>query len=69
MKNSNQNWKWITASAACALIAINAAPARAQDANTGLLGNIGGLRTTLGNYGITLGLNDSENLLANLSRR
>ena len=32
-----------------------------------LLGDIGGLRTVLGNYGITLGLTDSENLLGNLS--
>jgi porin len=38
-------------------------PALAQNA----LGDIGGLRTVLGNYGITLGLNDSENLLGNLS--
>lgn len=44
---------------------MHAAPARAQDA--GLLGNIGGLRTALGNYGITMGLNDSENLLGNLA--
>jgi porin len=65
MKNSKQNWKWLTASAACALIAMKAAPARAKD--SGLLGNLGGLRTILGNYGITLGLNDSENLLANLA--
>jgi porin len=44
-----------------------AAPAVAQDADTGLLGNMAGLRTVLGDYGITLGLNDSENLLGNLS--
>jgi porin len=44
-----------------------AAPAVAQDANNGLLGNMAGLRTVLGDYGITLGLNDSENLLGNLS--
>lgn len=32
-----------------------------------LLGDMGGLRTEFGNYGITLGINDSENLLGNLS--
>ncbi|HVE20954.1 MAG TPA: carbohydrate porin [Acidocella sp.] len=32
-----------------------------------LLGDVGGLRTILGNYGITLGLTDSENLLGNLT--
>ncbi len=32
-----------------------------------LLGDIGGVRTALGNYGITLGGNDSENLLGNLA--
>ena len=41
--------------------------AMAQSA--GLLGDMGGLRTVLGNYGITLGITDSENLLGNLSRR
>ena len=30
-----------------------------------LLGSMGGLRTVLGNYGITLGITDSENLLGN----
>jgi porin len=39
----------------------------AQSANAGLLGDMGGLRTTLGNYGITLGITDSENLLGNLA--
>ena len=32
-----------------------------------LLGDIGGLRTTLGDYGITLGLQDTETLLGNVS--
>ncbi len=32
-----------------------------------MLGDVGGLRTLLGNYGITLGLTDSENLLGNLT--
>jgi porin len=32
-----------------------------------LLGTMGGLRTSLGDFGITLGFNDSENLLANLA--
>jgi porin len=42
-------------------------PALAQSANTGLLGNMGGLRTVLGNYGVTLGIVDSENLLGNVA--
>ncbi|HEY1858526.1 carbohydrate porin [Acidocella sp.] len=42
-------------------------PALAQSANTGLLGNMGGLRTILGNYGVTLGITDSENLLGNVA--
>ena len=44
---------------------LGTAPAMAQSA--GLLGEMGGLRTVLGNYGITLGITDSENLLGNLS--
>jgi porin len=32
-----------------------------------LLGDMGGLRTVLGNYGITLGVQDTETLLGNLS--
>ena len=44
---------------------LGTAPAMAQSA--GLLGDMGGLRTVLGNYGITLGVTDSENLLGNLS--
>ena len=44
---------------------LGTAPAMAQSA--GLLGDMGGLRTVLGNYGITLGITDSENLLGNLS--
>jgi porin len=39
----------------------------AQTANTGLLGDLGGLRTVLGNDGITLNFTDSENLLGNLA--
>jgi porin len=42
-------------------------PAMAQSANSGLLGNLGGARTTLGNDGITLGVTDTENLLGNLA--
>ncbi len=51
----------------CAICAAIAPPARAQNADPGLLGDIGGLRTTLGNVGITLNVTDSENLLANLA--
>jgi porin len=66
------NWFWIrqnlsAISVASVFAVLAAAPAMAQDFNTGLLGNIGGLRTALGDYGITLGLSDSENLLGNLS--
>lgn len=32
-----------------------------------LLGDMGGLRTVLGDHGVTLGINDSENLLGNVS--
>jgi len=39
----------------------------AQTANTGLLGDMGGIRSALGNYGITLNFTDSENLLGNLA--
>jgi porin len=49
------------------LAAYEIVPARAQNANPGLLGDIGGLRTVLGNDGITLGFTDSENLLGNVS--
>jgi len=39
----------------------------AQTADTGLLGNMGGIRTVLGSYGLTLSFTDSENLLGNLA--
>jgi porin len=39
----------------------------AQTGNTGLLGGMGGIHTVLGNYGITLNVTDSENLLGNLA--
>jgi porin len=70
MGKSNRFWRRSNLSAislASIVGVLVAAPVMAQDANTGLLGNIGGLRTVLGDYGITLGLNDSENLLGNLS--
>ena len=52
----------------CALLTALAAPAMAQQTdNTGLLGDWGGLRPTLAAHGITLGINDSENLLGNVS--
>jgi porin len=43
------------------------APAMAQSADTGLMGDMGGARTALGNYGITLNFTDSENLLGNVN--
>ncbi len=42
-----------------------ASPATAQ--TPGLLGGMGGARTALANYGISLGITDTENLLANLA--
>jgi porin len=53
------------AHACAAALTLCAAPAFAQ--STGLLGDIGGLRTQLGNIGVTLGINESENLLGNVS--
>ncbi len=67
MVKSNKFWMRGSVSAVSLLILAGTVPAKAQDANTGLLGSIGGLRTVLGNYGIAFGLNDSENLLSNLS--
>lgn len=65
-------WFWIQGnlskiSVAAVFASFGAAPALAQSANNGLLGDMGGLRTALGNYGITLGITDSENLLGNLA--
>ncbi len=73
MGKSNKVWILRRLSAAALAAALATAPACAQSDNSNiwqrpeLLGNIGGLRTALGNAGITFGLNDSENLLANLS--
>jgi porin len=70
MGKSNRFWVWRNLPAVSLVSVFGvlvAAPAIAQDHNTGLFGNIGGLRTMLGDYGITLGLNDSENLLGSLS--
>ncbi|MDD2704703.1 MAG: carbohydrate porin [Acidocella sp.] len=46
-------------------LALCAGTAQAQSDNTGLLGNIGGLRPALATHGITLGITDSETLLGN----
>ncbi len=64
MGKSRRFWMQGCLSAICTVCA---APAMAQSANTGLLGDIGGIRTDLGNYGITLNFTDSENLLGNLA--
>ena len=59
--------------AGMALGALGTKPALAQSAadtiwqRPELLGDIGGLRTLLGEHGVTLDLNDSENLLGNVS--
>jgi len=60
MGDFSQFWKRGCLSATLAGLA---APAMGQT----LLGDMGGARTALGNYGITLGLTDSENLLGNLA--
>jgi len=54
---------WIRLSLSAIPLVCLTAPAFAQTA--GLLGDIGGVRTALGNHGITFGLTDSENLLGN----
>lgn len=52
----------------CALLTALAAPALAQqDDNAGLLGDWGGLRPELEAHGVTVGITDAENLLANVS--
>ena len=74
MGKSNSTWMRGRLSAmalAAGLGLLAAAPAEAQSMSgdiyqrANLLGTIGGLRTALGNEGITFGLTDSENLLAN----
>ncbi len=67
MRRSNNFWILGSVSAISLLMVAGTVPAYAQDADTGLLGSIGGLRTVLGDHGIAFGLNDSENLLGNLS--
>jgi porin len=44
-----------------------AIPARAQDAAAGLFGNPGGVRTSLADHGITINIQDGENLMGNLA--
>lgn len=61
MGKSNRVWIW---GGLCA-VALSGGPAMAQE--NALLGNPGGVRTDLGKYGVTFNLNDSENLLGNLS--
>lgn len=80
MAKSNQVWmrgRLSAISLAAGLGVFGVAPAFAQSNAPGdsgsiwqrdeMLGTMGGLRTSLGDYGITLGINDSENLLANLA--
>jgi porin len=62
MGNSRQFWMRASVGAMCTVCA---GPAMAQSANSGLLGTIGGARTVLGRYGITLGITDTETLLSN----
>lgn len=74
MGKSNRYWMQRSLSAislAAAFGIFGAAPVMAQSdsgniwTRSALLGEMGGLRTVLGNYGVTLGITDSENLLGN----
>jgi porin len=74
MGKSNKFWmsgRVPAISLTAAFTVLGLAPAMAQGDSGGiwqrsnLLGTIGGLRTVLGDYGITLNINDSENLLGN----
>jgi porin len=67
MRKSNRVWIRRGLSTLSILAAYQILPARAQTANSELLGNVGGLRTVLGNDGVTLGITDSENLLGNVA--
>src|ERR1700743_1940091 len=54
----------------CGLVLAGPAHAQSEDSfwtRSNLLGDIGGLRTRLGDYGITLGVQDTETLLGNVS--
>ncbi len=64
MGKFRQFWMRGCLSAICAGVA---APAMAQTADAGLLGDVGGVRTDLGRYGVTLGFADAENLLGNVA--
>jgi porin len=67
MGKSKRVWLRRGLSTLSMLAAYQILPASAQTANSGLLGDMGGLRTILGKEGVTLGITDSENLLANVS--
>jgi porin len=67
MREANRVWIRRGLSTLSILAAYQILPASAQTANSGLLGDMGGLRTVLGNDGVTLGITDSENLLGNVS--
>ncbi|WP_298225118.1 carbohydrate porin [Acidocella sp.] len=51
----------------CAAVGAWATPALAQTADTGLLGNWDGLKPALATRGVRVNINDSENLLADIS--
>jgi len=67
MEKSNRFWTRGSLSAMSLLIAAGIAPAYAQQASNGVLGDIGGARTELGKYGISFSATDSENLLGNVT--
>lgn len=64
MGKFNLGWMGISA---CVLIASGFVTSAALADDGQLLGDIGGVRTALGDRGITIDLNDSENLLGNLA--
>jgi porin len=66
MGKANKYWLRTGLSAA-AILAVGIIPGAAHADDTELLGDMSGLRPALGNYGVTLGITDSENFLNNLS--
>lgn len=67
MRKPNRQSLLTNLSAASLCLAFSGVPAYAQSVwqQPNLLGDMGGLRTALGNYGVTLSITDSENLLGN----
>ncbi len=58
---------WMRVNLCAAICCFVATSALADDSSSELLGDLGGARTALGDYGVTISINDSENLLGNLA--